>query len=103
MAEQNTSTSSGFTHVIKQTGEVLEIPSSQLGAARNKGWTEATPEQASQFSAQDEKIKKYGGTGQQVIAGIEGVASGLTLGGSEYLEKWSGITDEEGLAARAEL
>lgn len=46
--------------------------------------------------------EKYGTVGQQAIAGLEGVARGATLGGSDVLERASGITTPEAIRGRKE-
>lgn len=43
---------------------------------------------------------KYGGAGQQTIAGLEALASGATLGGSRLLENATGLSTPEAQAGR---
>lgn len=44
--------------------------------------------------------QKFGGIGEQAIAGLEGVARGATLGGSDWIEKHLGVNPEDIKARR---
>lgn len=70
------------------------VPSEQLHAALTGGWK---LDPTGVGSARDQA--KYGGLGQQAIAGAEGLASGATLGGSELLEQGAGV-DPAGIEGR---
>lgn len=52
---------------------------------------QAPPQGMEQFVADELAQEKYGGVGQQAIAGLEGVARGATLGGSDVLERSVGV------------
>lgn len=54
------------------------------------------------FVANNPTEAKYGGVGQQAISGLEGVARGATLGGSDVLERGLGISTPEAMLGRRE-
>lgn len=51
----------------------------------------APPPGMEQFVADELQQEQFGGPGQQAIAGLEGVARGATLGGSDVLERAVGV------------
>lgn len=60
-------------NVFNPQGELVSIPAHQLQSAMSEGYTEAHDEDVHRHMAE----QKYGGTGQQAIAAIEGAAQGI--------------------------
>lgn len=54
------------------------------------------------FVAPNPEQAKYGGYGQQALAGLEGAARGASLGTSDFAETRSGLASKEDVAAREE-
>lgn len=92
-----------FSYLVDPAGNTVEMtPEEAKGAVRDWGYAPATPEQASAFKKQDERIKKFGTTGQEIITGLEAGASAATFGLSELAERALGVPAED-IAARAEI
>lgn len=84
-------TPSGPVNVLNPSGELVSIAPEQIQDALGAGYSLATPEHV----AQHVKEQKYGGLGQQVIAGLEGAAEANTFGLSTGVEKAFGVKDED--------
>lgn len=84
--------------VDPDTQELGSIPASQLQDAMSQGFTMATPEHVEKHF----KEQEFGTAGQQVAAGVEGVAKGLLGPIATGAERLAGISPT-GIAAREEV
>ncbi len=81
-----------------ETGEIGSLPASQVHSALQQGFTQASPDEVNNFF----KEEQYGGMGQQIATGAEGLASGLTFGLSTGAERALGVPAED-IRARREV
>jgi hypothetical protein len=80
-------------NVVDPNGDLYAMHPSEVSDATQNGWRLATP--------QDLAANKYGGLGQQTIAGLEGAAEAGTFGASTALERAAGVPAED-IAGRRE-
>lgn len=76
---------------VNPDGAVVSLDPSLAPLAAHNGYVPASPEQVSQYLAQ----QKYGTTGQSVAAGAEAIGRGLTLGLSTVAERAVGVPAED--------
>jgi hypothetical protein len=81
----------GHVPVYGPEGELGHLPAEQLEGALQNGYDEATPEDVANHNLQ----QKYGSTGQEIAAGLEGAASAATFGLSTGLETAMGVPAED--------
>lgn len=87
---------------IDGAGNVVEGPDDARTAAA-LGYAPATDDQVASAKANAAREAEFGSTGQQVIAGAEGLARGATFGVSDLALSGLGVTDAERMAARREV
>lgn len=85
-------------NVINPSGDLVSIDPQDLQGALNSGYQHATPEHIEAY----QRHEKYGGLGQQALAGAEGAASAATFGASTAAEVASGLTTPEDIRQRRE-
>lgn len=81
----------GNVPVFGPEGDLGHIPAEQLQTALTQGYSEATPDDVSNFNLQ----QQYGSAGQQAISGIEGAAKSLTFGASSGVERALGVPAQD--------
>lgn len=86
-------------HVVGEDGAVVEADAKDAGSLLQSGYRLAHPQEVQ--GALDQA--KFGTAGQQVLTGLEGAASGATMGGSDALAKYAAPEYAGDLAKRAEV
>jgi hypothetical protein len=85
-------------NVFNPKGELVSIPQDKIRSATAAGYRPAAPEEVHQYFNE----QKYGGLGQQVKAGLEGVLRGTTFGLGTGIETGLGIAKPEDIRGREE-
>lgn len=85
-------------NLINRMGQMVGVDASQVQQALQLGYREPTPEE--HLSASNEE--KYGGFQQQSMAGMEGLASTMTMGASSAAERAMGVPGED-ILGRADV
>lgn len=91
--------------VRNKQGDIVYIKKSRVDRAlETGGYSKITPQEEAEYNKGFEEEEKYGGTLQGARAGIEGLARGATLSGTDFLA--SQLEDQElrkGMEARKRL
>jgi hypothetical protein len=84
-------TPSNQVNMFNPHGDLVSVPAHQAKAAEGEGYRPASDEEVHKHVMDD----KYGGTGQQIIAGLEGVGQGLAGPLSTGAEVALGVNKED--------
>jgi hypothetical protein len=79
-----------------EDGYTVEVPAHEAGAFMRQGYVEESAGEGLSRMRQEERSDYYGSADQQVLAGLEGLAAGATVGLSDVL------LADDATAARAE-
>lgn len=79
--------------LVRPDGSTLDMPAEQAGKFEVLGYRVQTPEEYQAQEAQTGQSNYWSTPGQKVATALEGVTSGLTLGGSDWLLDKAGATD----------
>ncbi len=81
----------GGVNVLNPEGSLVSIPQAHLQDALGSGYSVATPEHVHEYALQ----QQYGGAGQQIKAGLEGVAQGVAGPLAPMTERAFGVNPED--------
>lgn len=95
MSNQNDVESGRRVNVVSPSGEVLPADADQVAELEKVGYSRETPDLETQRLGQEAERNYYSSGGQQALAGLEGFASGVSIGVSDLL------LDDEQTRARA--
>lgn len=83
-----------IVNLVNPSGDLVGVPQEHVAGAMDAGYRQPTDQDVSQY--------KYGGAGQQALAGLEAAGRGATFGLSSGLETGLGLTTKEAIRGREE-